>query len=117
MALFQVQVNANHQTRSSEIEAEDKDKIIEFYDRLSVAEVLKIRRYVYVNPDKPDSIMSYTNRYASVTVVFDNRSPIKLKIPSLKVGISDQDIIAVVRNLYRNVKDVYVTIRNNLSSQ
>lgn len=108
MPMFQVQIKANDQTVNTDLEANSKDDVINFYHALSVAEVLQVKRYVYLNPVdflKPDR---RDGRYATATIYFENGSTTKIKIPDLKPSIDQKDVINHLKSLYHNVSKIHV---------
>lgn len=110
MPMFQIQVEANNQKINTDLEADSKDDAIAFYRALSVAEVLQVKRYVYVNPNDFQKRDRKDGRYATVTIVFETGLETKIKIPDLKPSIDQKEIFNHIRSLYRNVSKIHVNI-------
>jgi len=112
MSTFQVTTKVNSQTVNTDIEADSKDNVLNFYNAVSVGEVLELKEYLlsYVTTSKITS----SGRYATVTMYFDNGSQQKVKIPSLKHGKNEDDVISLFRSLYSNIKKISVTISSSI---
>ena len=92
MPMYQIQVEANNQKINTDLEANSKDDAIAFYRALSVAEVLQVKRYVYVNPVDFQRRDRKDGRYASASIIFDNGLETKIKIPDLKPNIDQKEV-------------------------
>ena len=110
MPKYQIQSKANGQVINTDLEADSKDNAIAFYGALSVADILQVKKYLYVKPTDIIKTDKVYNRYATVSISFENSLPIVIKIPALKEGKSYSDIDSFIRNLYRNVVKITVKI-------
>lgn len=110
MSMFQVQIKANDQTVNTDLEADNKDDVINFYRALSVAEIMQVKKYVYLNPIDFQKRTRKDGKYASVTITFSNGKVFKIKIPDLKPNIDQSEVMAHLKSLYSNVAKIHVNI-------
>ena len=99
----------NTQKFNTDIESDSVDDILLLNNELSVAEVLEIRKYIYVNLSNIKKVDDGNYKYAKVTLYFDNSIEV-IKIPKFKLTKTKDDLINYFKTLYSTVKKVDVTI-------
>ena len=104
MPLYQVSYKVNSRSYNTDMEAKNIDAVKKLFSELSVGHITEIKEYVYfgevkkfdTNPDYNRSITCYCN--------FDDRFPIKVKIPKLKPEKDKLDIRDYLSSFYRGLK-------------
>ena len=111
MPIYQVQVKANRQTVNYDLEAKNKDSLLNFLDKISYADVVSIKRYVFL---KDISVFNLKgSRYASIRVKIKNKPSFAIKIPNLKDTINEKDISNLLNSLYKNIENLSISISRN----
>jgi len=112
MPLFQIKSKVNSQTINTDLECSTFDDAISFYNALSVAEILDVKKYVYLNRNPVKKLDDKKYRYATVKITFKHTLPITIKIPKLKNRLSVLDIQNYFKSIYRNIETISVNIKD-----
>ena len=115
MALYQATYKQNSRTHSSNIEASSVESVKQIFKALTSSSLFEIKEYLYVsNSSFMDRLSSDNNNYrgnAKISVYFkDDSRPVFLRIPKIKKTVSDKELVSAVKNLYKNVEKVTVSI-------
>ena len=99
MPFYQVKYQVNTKNYNTDIEAPNIDAVKRVFEDLTVAHILEIKEYQYIN--KPDYFETRKN-YLNYTIYFNysNRPPIIVKLPKLKQGKKIEQVLDYLKGLY-----------------
>jgi len=110
MPIFQVQYKYNRVTSNLDLEAKNKDSVLQFFDKLTVVDVSEVKRIIFNDETVKDKRIAGLRRYASVKVFIENKIPFTIKIPNLKTTKDEKDINNLLKELYPNIQKLSINI-------
>ncbi|NPA59773.1 MAG: hypothetical protein GXO30_04835 [Epsilonproteobacteria bacterium] len=103
MPLYQVKYKVNSRTYNSDIEAKDLDSVKALFKKLSVAQILEIKEYLYFDTPVKFDVDDY-NRTAKLSLYFSNDVPRFIKIPRIKKNILFDRLESYLSGLFKNLE-------------